>query len=143
MELLLDLEDREKVLAHRWWLHSRKRAVIGRVGPRFVNLGRFILDYDGPLQVDHINRNPLDNRKANLRLCTRTQNMMNRGPRADKRQSKYKGVFFKKNKGRWMARLRKEGRQYDRWAKSELHAAQLYNELAKKHFGEFAYLNPV
>lgn len=52
--------------------------------------------------VDHINRNPLDNRKSNLRIVTHRQNMQNR---IQKTSSKYPGVYFDKTKNRWRANI--------------------------------------
>lgn len=103
-------------------------------------LGRYILDYTGPLHVDHVNRNKFDNRKENLRLVSTEQSAWNRGPRKDYKYSKYKGVKINSN-GKWEARLRKNGKSYSRVAKTEEEAALKYNALARKHHGEYAYQN--
>lgn len=44
---------------------------------RDVRMHRVVLGYDGPLDIDHINHNSLDNRRANLRVATRSTNMRN------------------------------------------------------------------
>jgi hypothetical protein len=46
-----------------------------------VYLHRFLLEPPAGLQVDHINRNSLDNRRANLRVVTASKNRQNQGPR--------------------------------------------------------------
>jgi hypothetical protein len=46
---------------------------------RDIRMHRFVLGYDGDQDVDHINRIPLDNRKQNLRVATRSENQLNRG----------------------------------------------------------------
>ena len=96
--------------------------------------------------VDHINRNKLDNRRKNLRLCNMSESNRNRGPinfkhRKDK-ISQYKGVNWKDN--RWTAIITVNSKQirlgrFD----NEQDAAIAYNEAAKKYFGEYAYLNDV
>mgnify|MGYP001597782528 CR=1 FL=1 len=45
------------------------------------------------LQVDHINENKLDNRRLNLRICNRSENMINRKLFKNKTDAKYFGVF--------------------------------------------------
>lgn len=45
---------------------------------RDIRMHRVVAGYDGPLDIDHINRNPLDNRRANLRIVTRSANQLNR-----------------------------------------------------------------
>ena len=97
---------------------------------------------DNPnLQVDHINGNRLDNRKENLRLVTPQQNNMNRKPLKNS-TSKYKGVFWDKNRNKWLVLImigdksRYLGRYQD-----EREAALAYDKAAKKLFGEYAYLN--
>ena len=97
---------------------------------------------DNPnLQVDHINGNRLDNRKENLRLVTPQQNNMNRKPLKNS-TSKYKGVFWDKNRNKWLVLImigdksRYLGRYQD-----EREAALAYDKAAKKLFGEYAHLN--
>lgn len=85
--------------------------------------------------VDHINCDPLDNRKANLRLCTRQQNTWNRRPK-----SGLKGVSKKKN--RFIARIMVGGRVLRLGSFLTAHeAAHAYDAAATKHFGEYAWLN--
>jgi len=45
---------------------------------RTIRMHRSVLGYEGPLDIDHINRNPLDNRRENLRIVTRSENGKNR-----------------------------------------------------------------
>ncbi len=88
-------------------------------------------------QVDHRNYNRLDNRRWNLRPCTKSQNMMNRG--ATKSSSTgLKGVTFEKQTQRWKAQIMVDYKninlgKFD--TPEEAHAA--YCEAAKKHHGEF------
>lgn len=59
--------------------------------------------------ADHINGNPLDNRRANLRLATRSQNNMNR-KKSSRNKSGFKGVSLHKQNGKWVARIGKDGK---------------------------------
>ena len=91
---------------------------------------------------DHINRNGLDNRKANLRLATRSQNAWNRRKAKIESRSKYKGVSWYNRGKRWNARIhvnRKE--KFLGIFADEIEAAKAYDAAARKCFGEFAQLN--
>ncbi len=91
--------------------------------------------------VDHINHNTLDNRKENLRLCTQSQNSMNRRLRKDN-ASGFKGVSWHKIIKKWVVYIRVDGSNknlgyYDALEK----AVHVYDAAAKEHQGEFALLN--
>ena len=60
-------------------------------------------DDPGRLFVDHINRDGLDNRFENLRLVTRSENIQNQAGHK-RRESKFKGVYKSKSRGRWNGR---------------------------------------
>lgn len=57
--------------------------------------------------VDHINRDRLDNRRANLRVCTIAENSQNVPGR--NRTSQFRGVYFQKGRGRWRAQVKVNG----------------------------------
>lgn len=93
--------------------------------------------------VDHINRNPLDNRRNNLRLATRKTNGQNRAQNRNSR-SKYKGVCWFKAGRNWRATISVDGKQYTVGYFDTIRDAVIaYNLAAKEYFGEFAYINPV
>lgn len=90
--------------------------------------------------VDHINGDRLDNRKINLRICTPSQNSMNRAPNRGK-LIPYKGVHQKYKNG-FFARIFVGGEQIIIGPYSNPEEAALaYDAAASKHFGEFAWLN--
>jgi hypothetical protein len=93
------------------------------------------------MHVDHINGNGLDNRRANLRLCTLVENNRN----TQKRRgcvSEFKGVTYRPSRNKpWLAKVCVGKTSYSRSLATELEAALAYDEMAKKHFGEFAKLN--
>ena len=75
---LIDLDDVDKVSGHKWNVFpARNRIYIYSRHPQHTKLHRLILGYFGPKEIDHINQNPLDNRKANLRVVTRSENASN------------------------------------------------------------------
>jgi hypothetical protein len=60
-------------------------------------VSRRVMNYDGDLYVDHINRKTWDNRNINLRLATPSQNMENRDKLGGLNTSTLKGVYVRKN----------------------------------------------
>jgi hypothetical protein len=108
-----------------------------------LRMHRAITGCDNGLDVDHINGDSLDNRRGNLRICTRSQNQCNRG-KTRVGTSGFKGVSWFKGKSRWRAAIRLDGRSkhlgyYD----SKVSAAIAYNIAAVQMHGEFARLNDV
>ncbi len=61
--------------------------------------------------VDHINRDPRDNRIANLRQATHTENLQNKG-KSTNNTSGHLGVSWRKDCDRWHARLRVDGKNH-------------------------------
>ncbi len=75
---IIDLEDVDKVSKRKWnVLPTKTQTYIYSKHPTHLKLHRLILDYYGPMEIDHINRNSLDNRKQNLRIVTRSENASN------------------------------------------------------------------
>lgn len=78
---LIDLDDVEKCKPYKW--HLRKGngralyAIASLAGNQKVHLHRLIMNYNGRLDIDHINMNGLDNRKENLRIVDHGANAAN------------------------------------------------------------------
>jgi hypothetical protein len=81
-----------------------------RTSARVLLMHRLIMQAPANMEVDHVNGNPLDNRKENMRLCTHHQNMMNKATYKNNK-SGYKGVSWHKPSSKWVARI-KSGEKY-------------------------------
>ena len=108
-----------------------------------MKMHRLILNASDDIQVDHINHNGLDNRKGNLRLCSCSQNCMNRNTRS-KTSSRFKGVVWRKKSQKWQSRIHIDGAtKYLGAFFNEGDAAMAYNDAALKYHRDFACLNAV
>ena len=91
------------------------------------------------MEIDHIDRNKLNNQKANLRLVTKSQNKQNREKMANTR-SRYIGVWPVGDK--WVARIGKDGKKIHLGTYNhECVAALAYNRAARKLYGKHAMVN--
>ena len=107
-----------------------------------IYLHRIITDCPSGLVVDHINGNTFDNRQSNLRICTIVENSINCPVSKNKIHSKYKGVFYRKDKNNWRVDIRKDGKRHHFGTfYNEVDAAICYNKNAVILFGEYAQLN--
>lgn len=106
-------------------------------------LSRVLLNCQDTYIVDHINGNPMDNRRSNLRITTQNHNNMNAKKRKNSK-SIYKGVCptYKKT-GLWTAQIQHNYKKYTIGTKftSEEEAAKAYDKRALELFGQFAKLN--
>lgn len=143
---LVDSGDAELVSGYTWRAMKRGHthyAVRGHRLPggkyELVLMHRFILNIaDGSLQVDHRNADGLDNRRRNLRVCSREENHQNARRRSDN-ESGLKGVTFDARIRRYIARIfiNKKATYLGCFRTAdEAHAA--YRRAAELHFGEFA-----
>jgi len=106
---LVDDDDFEFLDQWKWNLDSHgyaKRDIKTKDGRTCIKMHREILSLsknDG-IFVDHINNIPLDNRKHNLRKCSKSENQHNSCIRKNN-TSGYKGVRLQKRTGKWTARI--------------------------------------
>ena len=141
---LIDAEDADTVLAHKWHSEPGRRGTwyaATQIAGRYVSLHRLILGEPKGLQVDHRSRDGLDCRRANLRICTARQNQHNAVVSA-RNISGFKGVSFHKLRNKWQAKIRHNGCQcHLGYFSSPVDAALAYDEAARGSFKDFARLN--
>lgn len=106
-----------------------------------ISIHRLIAGFPASLEVDHIDGNPLNNTRKNLRACSRSENARNRKI-AKHNKSGLKGVYLDKRRNTWVAQLTFNGKKMRKTGfTSQIEAAKFYDEAAKTHFGKFARLN--
>lgn len=135
---LIDDDDFERVSKLAWWVTPQGYAVAkppsGSRKRKTISMHRLVINAPPGSEVDHINRNKLDNRKCNLRLCTHSENCRNKGKRRGC-SSQHRGVSWNKRKGAWQVVIRVNGRlKWGGWFTSEDDAAKA----AAPHFAGIA-----
>lgn len=134
---LIDLGDIEKVGKYRWYSTGN-----GYVkSQNNLRMHRLVMDATEDYLVDHINRNPLDNRKSNLRVCTQAENSRNVGV-SQSNTTGFKGVYFEKLNNKYRARIKYNGERISLGCYTNaIDAAIAYDKKAIELFGDFAYTN--
>jgi hypothetical protein len=96
---------------------------------------------DSKIDCDHLNREGLDNRRSNLRICTRAENRHNQRLRVDS-STHLKGVCYIPQCGKFRASITVDGkRKHLGHFASKYDAARCYDVCAIKAFGSFAATN--
>jgi hypothetical protein len=136
---LVDAADYEWLSKYNW--HFQNGYATRQERRKTIYMHRQITNPPKGMIVDHINRNKKDNRRANLRTCTRRQNILNQ-PGKRTSISRFKGVEYRKDRDKCYARIRVQGKRL--WLgtfSDEVDAARAYDHAAVQHFGPFAHLN--
>lgn len=143
-QALVDDDDFEMLSHWSWNLSSDGYAQNSRRNPgrtSTVRMHRMVTLPDPDVDIDHINRDKLDNRKCNLRFADDTLNRANT-PKRPGSSSRFKGVTFHHRCRKWQAQIQYRGiNLYLGLFRSEEQAAKAYDRAARSHFGDFAYLN--
>lgn len=144
---LIDSEDFEFLNRWKWFAIQigRKYYAVrskreGKTNKR-IYLHRQILKAQLKEVVDHIDGDGLNNKKVNLRVCSRAENVRNQSVRVTSK-SGYKGVSWENGKQLWRADISVNGHsKFLGHYQTKEKAAKAYNEMALEYHGEFAKLN--
>lgn len=141
---IVDIEDAPLAMQCVWYANRDRGGVVrgvfaGGFGRRVkAMLSRAIMAPGAGLVVDHINGDPLDNRRCNLRVCTQKQNIWNR-KKPKSNTSGFKGARLDKKTGKWIAYIAKNGRRWHLGTfRTPERAHRAYVAAAKVLHGEFA-----
>jgi hypothetical protein len=143
---IVDAEDYERVSRYKWCLSRSGNQLYAqrRSHGKTIRMHQFIMNPPKGMVVDHIDGNGLNNRRSNLRICTRRQNGWNlRRRKRPGAPSQYVGVYpYKDRPGKWYVKVQCRGEvtnlgPFD----SDIEAARARDRKARELFGEFARLN--
>lgn len=112
-EIIVDTEDLELISSFGTWsIAHEKSGKVGRVvsGKPMKYLHKIIMNYYGKDPIDHIDRNPLNNKKENLRMSTTSQNGQNRALNINSNTG-VRGLTWDKNANKYRARVQVNGKR--------------------------------
>lgn len=152
-EILVDLDDfyKLKELNSSWFIvkkrsnrvYAQASIYIGKINGEYkyniIQLQRYLLDADKGFHIDHINHNPLDCRKKNLRIATIGENIRNRKSKNSNNKSGYRNVSWSKDEKKWIVQLQVNGKNTRLGKFDDIHeAGQFAKEMRNKYYGEYA-----
>ncbi len=152
---LVDNKDYLELSKYNWYLKIDKKWKHNQYAVRFevthkngkrktksYRMHRQILNASKGILCDHKNGSGLDNRRKNLRLCSFSENSQSCRSHKSSKTSKYKGVYWHKDKNKWQVRISYKGKVvYLGLYVSEMEAAHVHDVAAKISYGKFAVYN--
>jgi len=137
-EALFDVEDLPRVCMFTWSLYfsGENKAYVKHTGKPFkVSMHRLIMSFPEGMEIDHKNGNGLDNRKNNLRLATRSENIQNTPNRRKVRPAR--GISYMG--GLYFVTIRANRKKVGggKGFSNLVDACDRYNELARELHGDF------
>ncbi|QPW59789.1 HNH endonuclease [Clostridium botulinum] len=142
-EFKFDTEDFQKVIAYRWYSTGQGKSNKSCINYKGTYLHRYIMGAEKGVEVDHIDRDRMNNCRRNLRICTHQQNQCNQALQSNN-TSGFTGVRFYKPRSKYVARIKFYGKDIHLgYYKTIIEAIQARDVGAKLLFGKFAVLNDV
>ena len=143
---IVDDEDYATLSKHKWHTlkiyHSDSFYARRNEGLKAILMHRVILGAKHGQCVDHANGDSLDNRRSNIRICTRSENQCNQKKSRFPKSSKYKGVYWDTKRKNWRAQIVTKGRKIRLGSyRSETEAARVRDLATIKYHGEYGLLN--
>ena len=143
-EAVIDAIDLPLVAGYNWWAYVDRNTVYAVTSSKHPKYGRqarmhrVITSCPQGLHVDHVDLNGLNNRRANLRVATHSQNKHNQ-PAQRNNTSGFKGVYFHKGSGKYRAMIGVNGRLKSLGLfRTAIQAHEAYKEASIRYHGEFA-----
>jgi hypothetical protein len=146
---IVDDQDYEWLMRYKWHAMHEGNICYAETTPRHgqnILMHKLILPVPDDMEVDHKNRNKLDNRRCNLRAATHRQNSFNQGKYktvgGEALTSPFKGVSWDAEREKWRSTITifKKQQMMGRFDNEHL-AARIHDGMAQFLFGEFAVLN--
>lgn len=154
LRVVIDEEDYPLFTMFNWYIKTTpsnkkylvsysQKVVNGKVlyNKKF-SLHRVITNAPSDKEIDHINQNTLDNRKCNLRICDKSDNLKNKS-KYKNNTTGYKGVTKKNGRRKkYMTQISIDGKtKFIGSFLTAKEAAEKYDEVCLIHYGEFGSLN--
>lgn len=144
-EFWFDIEDYERIKQYCWYIDKNGYVVAHDIinPQKILILSRVVMNlYDDTLCVDHIHGEQTrhDNRKCNLRICTKQQNNINRRPQSNS-LSGITGVRWNQSTNKWIANISINGTYMSKSFSKFEDAVKQRQEWENEIFGEYSYSN--
>lgn len=139
-EFIIDAEDLSKVSDRCWSVNANGYLQTNAYAEgKTLLLHKFIVgDYKKGFCVDHIDRNKLNNRKTNLRICLPKDNAKNTSIRIDN-TSGFTGVYKSKDRSKWWAEITANGEKHYLGSFENFNdAVRARLDAEKEYFGEYS-----
>ncbi len=153
--VIVDDDDYERLSRFKWYASKDAHGIFAArwrsdsengILPKNIRIGREILGVLNPfVKVSYLDKDRFNNKKVNLLLCPSQEGVCQHKRGNKEAFSPYKGVCYDnhraKRRKKWVCSLQYRGQRRRKRYLTELEAATAYDQLAKKYFGKFAFLN--